>query len=235
VDESDCEDSDDNDWIVNSSDEEEGEASYLESDLSEGDVCFRRDVRTNNKENNQTLARLNVIPGSTTTGKKSHATPRKAHFVDLSQSPEGSPLSNNTKLKVKTGPSTPKSTKKSVQLLATPVRKISQTEVNSQRVAALSTGKKKFKSACAQLAQDLYHLYNEIIFDNMLPKDLPVVWSKRMLTTAGFCKCRKSTLLGAVVRSVTIELSTKVTSCFSNHIHHVVLCKRGINLTCAVL
>lgn len=206
VDNSESADSDDNDWIVNSSEDEE--STYYESDGGESDYHFRRDVTGKNKENNQYWKASNMPAGTT---KKMHATSRKAHFVDLSQSPEISPLDKQTKGKICT--STPKSNKKSAPLMATPVRKISQTELNAQRVAALSTGKKKFKSACGQLAQDLYHLYNEIIFDNLLPKDLPVIWSKRLLTTAGYCKCHKTTLLGAVKRTATIELSTKVNIC----------------------
>ena len=208
VDNSESADSDDNDWIVNSSEEEE--STYDESDASENDHHFRRDFTAKNKENNGHWP-ANIEPASTI--KKGNSIPRKAHFVDLSQSPEIYPLNNKKQTKGKTSASTPKSTKNSVPQMATPVRKESQTELNSQRVAALSTGKKKFKSACGQLAQDLYHLYNEIIFDSQLPRDLPVIWSKRLLTTAGYCKCHKTTLLGAVKRTATIELSTKVNVC----------------------
>lgn len=206
VDVSDCEDSDENDWIVNSSEEEE--TSFVESDLSEIDENDRHNARTKNKENKSQITINKVPPPSDK--KKANATPRKAHFVDLSQSPDTPPRLTSTNTRGKINASTPKSTKKNALVMTTPVRKVSQTELNSQRVAALSTGKKKFKTVCVQLAQDLYHLYNEIIFDSLLPRDLPLLWSKRMLTTAGFCKCRKTSLLGAVVRSVSIELSTKV-------------------------
>lgn len=209
VDDSDCEDSDENDWIVNTSEEDDG--SCEESDLSDDDF-IRHCARNSNKEN-----RPNSTAGAVTPShqKKVSATPRKAHFVDLSQSPDNSdtpPLTSHTNTKKKASATTPKAAKKSAQVIATPIRKVSQTEINAQRVAALSTGKKKFKSMCTQLAQDLYHLYNEIIFDNLLPRDLPVVWSKRLLTTAGFCRCRITTVLGTVVRAVSIELSTKVRS-----------------------
>ena len=43
-----------------------------------------------------------------------------------------------------------------------------------------------------------------------LPVDLPIIWNKRLLKTAGYCVYKKKTKDGNVKMSVSIELSTKV-------------------------
>ena len=193
----------DHDWIVNTSDEEE-EDGTVDSDLSDDGVYIGRKANAD-KENTSGSTRNEVKPTS--------ATPRKAHFVDLSQLPDSPPV-RRTPAKVpttgrKTAAATPKSTKKIVELV-TPARKHSRTSLNAMRVEALSTGKKKFKTVCTQLSQDLFHLYNEIIFENQLPSDMSVTWSKRLLTTAGICRVHRKTVLGMVERTARIELSIKV-------------------------
>jgi hypothetical protein len=95
---------------------------------------------------------------------------------------------------------------------ATP--KLSKIDRNFQRVLALSTGKKRTQSYHHSLAQDLYRIYNEVIFDNQLPADLSVTWNKRLLTTAGYCRVSKkrNPLTFEVDRYASIELSTKVSA-----------------------
>lgn len=92
----------------------------------------------------------------------------------------------------------------------------SRNDKNFKRVEALSTGKKKSGQYHQKLAVDLYHIYNEVIFDNQLPRDMSVTWNKRMLTTGGWCKCVKqvSPVSGELRRIVSIELSSKVRLAF---------------------
>jgi hypothetical protein len=88
----------------------------------------------------------------------------------------------------------------------------SRTQRNQHRVEAVSTGKKKTKGYHRALAEDLYQIYNELIFGNQLPADLSVTWNKRLLTTAGYCKCRKQydPSTQEMQRTARIELSNKV-------------------------
>ncbi|VUZ40756.1 unnamed protein product [Hymenolepis diminuta] len=46
---------------------------------------------------------------------------------------------------------------------------------------------KNFKKNREELANRLYAFYNDIVFDNRLPKDLKVQWNERLLKTAGQC------------------------------------------------
>ncbi|XP_014783893.1 germ cell nuclear acidic protein [Octopus bimaculoides] len=71
---------------------------------------------------------------------------------------------------------------------------------------------KYFKKFRVQLVKKLFVIYNETIFDNQFPADLPIVWNKRLLTTAGHCKLKKktNTLRKTQVRTVEVNLATKV-------------------------
>ncbi|CAI9744480.1 Hypothetical predicted protein [Octopus vulgaris] len=71
---------------------------------------------------------------------------------------------------------------------------------------------KYFKQFRLQLVKKLFAIYNETIFDNRFPVDFPIVWNKRLLTTAGHCKLTKktNTLSKTQVRSVEVNLATKV-------------------------
>lgn len=97
--------------------------------------------------------------------------------------------------------------------------------------------KKKFKKLKGQLAEKLFRIFNEDIFDSkvnacffsfvqtcnffsftnlvfQLPTDLKIEWSNRMRRTAGFCYQRRiKTCIGPnneCLRSARIVLSSKV-------------------------
>ncbi|CAG9826212.1 unnamed protein product [Diabrotica balteata] len=68
-----------------------------------------------------------------------------------------------------------------------------------------------FKAYKEQLVKKLFQLFNEKIFDNVLPQDMQIEWNDRMRSSAGFCYCKKITRrTGAIERSARIALSTKV-------------------------
>lgn len=72
-----------------------------------------------------------------------------------------------------------------------------------------------YKNNKEELCKELYKLYNEKVFDNQLPQDVPIEWNIRMRGTAGFCYNKKSVrTLSGVVRSSRIVLATKVHSLF---------------------
>lgn len=67
---------------------------------------------------------------------------------------------------------------------------------------------KKFKD---ELVKKLFRLYNDKVFDNILPEDMPIEWNDRMRSSAGFCYCKKVTRSnGNIERSARIALSPKV-------------------------
>ncbi|XP_056643015.1 germ cell nuclear acidic protein-like [Diorhabda sublineata] len=67
---------------------------------------------------------------------------------------------------------------------------------------------KKFKN---ELSKKLFKLYNDKVFDNILPEDMPIEWNDRMRSSAGFCYCKKVTRRnGKIERSARIVLSSKV-------------------------
>lgn len=68
-----------------------------------------------------------------------------------------------------------------------------------------------YKNNKEELCKELYKLYNEKVFDNQLPQDMPIEWNIRMRGTAGFCYNKKSVrTLSGVVRSSRIVLATKI-------------------------
>ncbi|CAH8539567.1 unnamed protein product [Schistosoma guineensis] len=73
----------------------------------------------------------------------------------------------------------------------------------------------KFKPNRSELAEKLYQIFNEKIFSNQLPPKLEIIWSRRLLKTAGLCKymMRTSTHSNGTsnqVRIAQILLSEKV-------------------------
>ncbi|KAK0417611.1 hypothetical protein QR680_013106 [Steinernema hermaphroditum] len=74
--------------------------------------------------------------------------------------------------------------------------------------AAAFVRKKLTKSTREKLCPILYSIYNKRCFDSQLPSDLKITWNPRMLTTAGFAKCRYSA--DKKTRSARIELAPKV-------------------------
>ncbi|KAJ3654636.1 hypothetical protein Zmor_013811 [Zophobas morio] len=61
------------------------------------------------------------------------------------------------------------------------------------------------------LAAKLFHLFNENVFENLIPKETPIEWNDRMRGTAGMCSCKKTTRrTGVVERTAKIILAKKV-------------------------
>lgn len=68
-----------------------------------------------------------------------------------------------------------------------------------------------YKNQKEELCKKLYELYNEKVFDDKLPRDMPIEWNIRMRGTAGYCYNKKSVRsLTGVIRSSRIVLATKV-------------------------
>ncbi|CAH8500252.1 unnamed protein product [Schistosoma turkestanicum] len=73
----------------------------------------------------------------------------------------------------------------------------------------------KFKPNRSELAEKLYRIYNEKIFSHQLPSKLEIIWSRRLLKTAGLCKYMTRTTThsdgtSSQVRIAQILLSEKV-------------------------
>lgn len=72
-----------------------------------------------------------------------------------------------------------------------------------------------YKNNKEELCKELYKLYNEKVFDNQLPQDMPIEWSIRLRGSAGYCYNKKIVkTLSGVIRSSRIVLGTKVYSLF---------------------
>ncbi|KAL1491023.1 hypothetical protein ABEB36_011682 [Hypothenemus hampei] len=68
-----------------------------------------------------------------------------------------------------------------------------------------------FKGHREELTRKLFQIFNEQVFDNALPADTELVWSKNLRKTAGLCHCTKITHRNGVIdRKVKITLSAKV-------------------------
>jgi len=71
-----------------------------------------------------------------------------------------------------------------------------------------------FKRLKNELAQTLFTYFNESVFDQKLPADLPILWNKRLLKTAGYCKYKKTTSTCAGIKTTghncVVELSEKI-------------------------
>ncbi len=75
-------------------------------------------------------------------------------------------------------------------------------------ITPTSTTSKSFGPAKREaLVKEMYKRYNESAFNGRLPDNLSIIWSKRLLTTAGITR---SKTLASGDRSSTIELSIKV-------------------------
>ncbi|KAI8804959.1 SprT-like family-domain-containing protein [Cladochytrium replicatum] len=69
-----------------------------------------------------------------------------------------------------------------------------------------------YKKERETIAIQLYKEFNEIVFGSLLPDDLEISWSAKLVATAGISRLvtRKNTKTGTVTRKATIELSNKV-------------------------
>ena len=69
---------------------------------------------------------------------------------------------------------------------------------------------KNFKKSKEELANRLYQMYNDQIFEGALPDDMEISWNVRLTKTAGLCYSRRYKKYNIETRSSRIELSTKV-------------------------
>jgi len=79
----------------------------------------------------------------------------------------------------------------------------------SESIEWTSRDIKKFKASRQELTCKAYSYFNQVGFQNQLPADLEIVWSKRLLTTAGQTRLRGT----RSVPVASIELSEKVLDC----------------------
>jgi hypothetical protein len=99
------------------------------------------------------------------------------------------------------------SPKKSTRVIRTPSR--------GKSVIGTPQTSSSFKRNREILTAKYYKEYNRIGFQDQLPKDLLIIWNKRMTKSAGFTKMKKYNF-SDTPRTATIELSTKVVA-FSHH------------------
>jgi hypothetical protein len=85
--------------------------------------------------------------------------------------------------------------------VSTPVRHKGHPSARTPKTISRFTRRK------ISLTRELFDKYNESVFHESLPTDLPVSWNSRLLTTAGITKMKKSS---SHDRTAAIELSTKV-------------------------
>lgn len=79
-----------------------------------------------------------------------------------------------------------------------------------------------FSKQKSNLTRQYFKEFNQLAFDNRLPSDMNITWSKRLTKTAGFTRLKRQTSL-TNPRTVSIELSEKVwcvISLMSSQIHH---------------
>ncbi|XP_054244551.1 germ cell nuclear acidic protein [Indicator indicator] len=69
--------------------------------------------------------------------------------------------------------------------------------------------RKHFKKNKEELAQKLYDLYNNTIFEQKLPEKMAIIWNKKMRKTAGYCVTGQ-TKSPEAKRYARIELSERV-------------------------
>ena len=70
--------------------------------------------------------------------------------------------------------------------------------------------RKCYKTKKGELVEKLYKLYNEAVFDNLLPADMKIEWKNRLTKTAGRTYNRLERHDGKVEHRSNIDLSTKV-------------------------
>lgn len=71
--------------------------------------------------------------------------------------------------------------------------------------------RENYKAYKEELAQKLFKLFNENIFEGNIPGDTQLEWNDRMRKTAGMCYCKKITRrTGNVERNARIVFATKI-------------------------
>lgn len=69
--------------------------------------------------------------------------------------------------------------------------------------------KKNFNKLKENLTIKYFNEFNKLAFNNEIPKDLLIIWNKRLTKTAGYTKMKRNNL-SDIPRTALIELSTKV-------------------------
>ncbi|XP_028397689.1 acidic repeat-containing protein-like [Dendronephthya gigantea] len=127
---------------------------------------------------------------------KSNTTPKKRPTLAIL--PKGAspvkkyntPRIKATPLKINTKENTKISSVKTIKGIVTPY---------------VNTPHKLWRKSRDRLVDELFKCYNETVFGNKLPVDLPITWNKQMTKTAGFCY-----YIGSLSKKCRIELSDKV-------------------------
>lgn len=163
------------------------------------------------KSNSKTASRKSVKPPisndteksstkSCDVGKKQEGGIKKIDKENKSKTKKSSKLTNETDKK-------PQSSNQKFSFLASLTASV-QIDLcdNSARLF-----RENYKAYKEQLAQKLFKLFNETIFDLKIPEDTQLEWNDRMRKTAGMCYCKKITRrTGVVERKVRIVLATKI-------------------------
>ena len=69
---------------------------------------------------------------------------------------------------------------------------------------------RKFNSTKIALGQNWYFIFNESVFSSLLPKELQIKWNKFLTKTAGYCEYKLQRDTSVTMRTVSINLSTKI-------------------------
>jgi len=89
--------------------------------------------------------------------------------------------------------------------------------VYSSRSISKSGGRLKseiHKANRDNLALEMFHCFNQGVFQNKLPANLSITWNSRLVKTAGITLCKETiSHLGVSVKEASIELSIKVNTC----------------------
>jgi predicted SprT family Zn-dependent metalloprotease len=86
---------------------------------------------------------------------------------------------------------------------------INTKNVNHNTPLLTTPPKSKFPRQKYDLTKQYFIELNQLAFDNKLPSDMAVTWSKRLTKTAGFTRLKRPAL-SAGARTASIELSEKV-------------------------
>eukprot|EP00794_Sanderia_malayensis_P007599 gene7599-8439_t len=100
---------------------------------------------------------------------------------------------------------TPQQTPRTQKNKATILDRVTTPKTPASRKTAYNREYKKLRDITAR---EMFDLFNETVFENKLPKDLPIVFNKRMTKTAGFCYYYVNSL--TKVKTAKIELAEKI-------------------------
>ncbi|XP_035722593.1 acidic repeat-containing protein-like isoform X3 [Vespa mandarinia] len=154
----------------------------------------------NNKESSSDTSEFD--PGDDITEKRVHK--RENKFSDIYGKKKNSTRTTKNKNHL---PSIERKKKKTYSFLASLSDSVPLTIAHPDAKKYRQSYKKNKEELCKYL----YKLYNENIFDKMLPEDMIIEWNVRMREVAGYCHNRSYVNPhSGIYRTATIELSTKV-------------------------